>query len=130
VSPAPAKHPSPVLAFGSDHSLPQARGEGSGVRLPPPACDFRKPSISLRPDAAVAQLVEQRIRNSIAAVSSYCVLSPQVLNCLHNWLAGLVLFWFIPARVIELGSKMVATSSSFVLEPNGASEARMSARHC
>ena len=38
--------------------------------------------------AAVAQPVEQRIRNSVAAVSSHSVVSQQILNCLKNQAHG------------------------------------------
>jgi len=40
---------------------------------------------AIRRRAAVAQPVEQRIRNSVAAVPSYPALSQQLLNYQYNW---------------------------------------------
>jgi hypothetical protein len=116
--------PSPASRTSSArHPLPQRErvpefASCSEFRLPSLACETASPALSLRPDAAVAQLVEQRIRNSVAAVSSYSVLSQQVLNCLQNWAKHPTLFWSIPCSAAELGSKMVAMSSSFVPSKN------------
>jgi hypothetical protein len=46
-------------------------------------CPAARPSIGDFP-IPFGGVAEQRIRNSVAAISSYCVLYQQILNCLEN----------------------------------------------
>ena len=65
--------------------------------------------------ASVGEWPQHRSRNSVAAVPSHSVVYWQILNLLKICLGRLTVFRLVPCSATELGSKMLATSSSFVL---------------